>query len=162
MKRLLMTVCSVSLLAAASSLFSADEPGHPVPGYGPESYGPGYPMHRHPMPPTHGRQGPYGYAVPPRIHLEKGMYEEGYLLRVYPQGMQAEDIEVQAEGRRLRLWTEMSRQNEWQSEEPYRRSSMSSRGSIKRTISLPRDADPSKLTTSVEQGVLEIRIPWFQ
>jgi HSP20 family molecular chaperone IbpA len=163
MKRVLLTVCSVFLLAATPAVFSADEPGPPAPGYGPESYGPGYPMHRHPMPPSYGMQGPYGSAVPPRINMEKGMYEEGYLLRVYPQGMKAEDIQVQVDGRRLRLSTEMSRASEWQSEEPYyRRSSVSSRGSIKRSISLPRDADPSKLTSSVEQGVLEIRIPWYQ
>jgi HSP20 family molecular chaperone IbpA len=164
MKRLVVTVCSVFLLAATPSVFSADEPGHPTPGYGPESYAPGYPMHRHPMPPSYGGQGPYGYAVPPRINMEKGMYEEGYLLRVYPQGMKPEDIQVQADGRRLRLSTDVSRQNEWQTEEPYFRSGSSvySRGSLKRTISLPRDADSSKLTTSVEQGVLEIRIPWYQ
>ena len=95
----------------------------------------------------------------PRIHLEKARYEDGYLLRVHSESIKAEDIEVLADRGRLRLRSDMSRQSEWQSEEPYRRSRLSRRSSIARTIRLPYDADASKLTTAVKDGVLEIRIP---
>ncbi len=87
------------------------------------------------------------------------MYEDGYLLRVFTEGIRAEDIEVLAQPGRLRLGSQVTRQQEWQSDEPYHRSRVSSRGSIRRTVSLPPDADASQLTTSVQDGVLEIRIP---
>ncbi len=159
MKTSLVSAASLIWLATTSAVFAGSEGDAPPPADAPESAAP---MHGHPMPPAYGSYAPYGYAVAPGIHLEKGMYEAGYLLRVYTQGISPEDIEIQVDGRRLRLSTEVSRQGEWQSEEPYQRSSLSSRGALRRSISLPRDADASKLTTSVEQGVLEIRIPWYQ
>jgi HSP20 family molecular chaperone IbpA len=95
----------------------------------------------------------------PRIYMEKARYEDGYLLRVYTESIKAEDVEVLADRGRLRLRSDMSRQSEWQSEEPYRYSQTSRRSSIARTVPLPYDADASKLTTAVKDGVLEIRIP---
>ena len=111
------------------------------------------------MPPSYPMSRPYSYGAPPRIRLEKDRYDDGYLLRVHTQGLKAEDIQVHADGGRLRLHSEMSRQQQWRSDEPYRRSSMSSRSSIRRSVRLPYDADASKLTTSINEGVLEIRIP---
>ena len=150
MKGYLVTAGSLLLLVGASCVFAWNGSGYyPEAGYPPSWHGAGHPAHS-----------PFGYGVrAPRIHLEKTGYEDGYLLRVHTEGIKAEDIDVLAGHRRLRLRSDISRQNEWQSDEPYRRSSMSSRGSIRRTISLPYDADASKLTTAVEDGVLEIRIP---
>lgn len=159
MKGYLATAASLLLLATASPVIAADESGYPGPGYAPDSYGQEHPAHSHPVPPAQHMSRPYSYAAPPRIHLEKARYEHGYLLRVHTEGIKAEDIEVLADRGRLRLRSERSRQREWQSEQPYRRSSMSSRSSIRRTVRLPYDADASKLTTSIEEGVLEIRIP---
>jgi HSP20 family molecular chaperone IbpA len=150
MKGYLVTAGSLLLLATASCVFAWNSPGYYSDrGYARGGYGAGYPRHR-----------PFEYGIrAPRIHMEKARYEDGYLLRVQSEGIKAENIEVLADRGRLRLRSEMSRQSEWQSEEPYRRSHLSSRGSIARTIRLPYDADASKLTTTVNDGVLEIRIP---
>lgn len=150
MKGYCVTAVSLLLLAAAPCVFAWNGPDYyPEAGYAPGWYGAGHPTHR-----------PFDSVMrAPRIHVEKARYEDGYLLRVYTQGINPGDIEVVADRGRLRLRSEMSRQSEWQSEEPYRRSHLSSRGSIARTIRLPYDADASKLTTTVNDGVLEIRIP---
>ena len=161
MKRLLVTVYSVFLLAATSSVFGGNASDYPGPGYVPDPYAAEHPAHDYAVPPAHPMHGPYSYSAPPRIHVEKAMYQDGYLVRVYTRGITPEDIEVAADRGQLRLRSEMSRQK-WRSAEPYRISSTFSRGSIRRTIRLPYDADASKLTTSVVQGVLEIRIPWLQ
>ena len=159
MKNYLVTAALLALLATVSASIGADEsspPGPDVPAlYGLEATVPG-----DPVPPVDGMfRPPYPYAAPSRIYLEKARYEEGYLLRVHTTGVKAEDIQVQADRGRLRLRVERSRQGEWQSEQPYRHSSVSSRSSIRRSVRLPYDADGSRLTTSVENGVLEIRIP---
>jgi HSP20 family molecular chaperone IbpA len=149
MKGHLVTVYSVFLLAVTPCVFGDNESGYPGPGYVPDPYVAETPMHR-----------PYDYGTPARVRIEKALYEEGYLLRVYAQGITAEDIDVSvADHGRLRLRSVMSSQRDWRSENPYRRSSFSSHGSISRTIRLPYDADASKLTTTVKDGVLEIRIP---
>jgi len=156
MKGYLVTAGSLLLLAKASCVFAWNGPGnYSDRGYAPGGYGAGYPMHR---PFDYGIRSKYRIRAP-RIHLEKARYEDGYLLRVHTEGLKAEDIEVLADRGRLRLRSEMSRQSEWQSEEPYRRSHLSGRSSFARTIRLPYDADANKLTTTVEDGVLEIRIP---
>ena len=160
MRCALVTATSLLLLATVSAAVGADEPSPPGPGDVPAPYGLEQPVPGHPVPPVDGMsRPPYPYAVPSRIYLEKARYEEGYLLRVHSTGVKAEDIQVQADRGRLRLRVERSRQGEWQSEQPYRHSSVSSRSSIRRSVRLPYDADGSRLTTSVENGVLEIRIP---
>jgi HSP20 family molecular chaperone IbpA len=147
------------LLAMASAVSAGNESGYQGPDYLPEPYGLGYPARGHAVPPAHPMSRRYIYNAPARIHVQKAMYEGGYLLRVYTRGITPEDIEVIADRGRLRLRSERSRQSEWQSEMPYRRSSMSTRSSIRRTLRLPYNADATRLTTSVEEGVLEIRIP---
>lgn len=165
MKNYIITTASLILLAAALPVTAGEGSGDPGSGYVPEPvrepFGLEHPAHNHPMPPAYPVSGayPYAYAPAPRIHLEKAMYEEGYLLRVHTRGITPEDIEVVADRGRLRLRSERSRQREWQSDEPYRRSSLSSRSSVRRSARLPYDADVSKLTTRIEDGVLEIRIP---
>jgi len=158
MRCALVTARSLLLLATVSAAVGANESSHPgpdVPAYGLEQPEPGDPAPYV----DRMRRPPYPSAVPSRIYLEKARYEEGYLLRVHTTGVKAEDIQVQADRGRLRLRVDRSRQGEWQSEQPYRRSSVSSRSSIRRSVRLPYDADGSRLTTSVENGVLEIRIP---
>jgi len=147
------------LLAMASAVSAGNESSYPGPDYVPEPYGLGYPAPGHAVPPAHPMSRRYPYEAPSRIHVQKAMYEGGYLVRVYTRGITPEDIEVVADRGRLRLRSERSRQREWQSETPYRRSSMSTRSSIRRTLRLPYNADATRLTTSVEEGVLEIRIP---
>ena len=156
MKSYFITAGSLLLLATASCVFAWDGPGNYFDrGYAPGGYGGAYPTHR---PFEYGIRSKYRIRAP-RIYLEKARYEEGYLLRVHSTGVKAEDIQVQADRGRLRLRVDRSRQGEWQSEQPYRRSSVSSRSSIRRSVRLPYDADGSRLTTRVENGVLEIRIP---
>ncbi|MEN8761705.1 MAG: Hsp20/alpha crystallin family protein [Thiogranum sp.] len=156
MKGYLVTAGSLLLLATASCVFAWNGPGNYFdPEYAPGGYGGGYPMH-HPF--EYGTRSQYRIRVP-RIYMEKARYEDGYLLRVHTEGIKAEDIEVLADRGRLRLSSDTSRQNEWQSEAPYRYSRSSRRSSISRTVPLPPDADASKLTTAVKDGVLEIRIP---
>lgn len=164
MKGYLITAASLLLFSMPSFVSAGDESANPDPGYAPDPYladpyAPVPPEPGYRVPPSGSMFRPYPYAPPSRIRLQRAMYEDGYLLRVYTQGLAAEDIEVAVDRGRLRLSTDMSRQREWQSEQPYRRSSMSSRSSIRRSVRLPYDADASKLETSVEEGVLEIRIP---
>jgi len=157
MKDYLVTAGSLLLLITASCVFAWNGPGsYSDRGYAPGGYGSGYPIHR---PFEYGIGGSKYRIRAPRIHLEKARYEDGYLLRVHTEGLKAEDIEVLVDRGRLRLRSEMSRQSEWQSEEPYRYSRSSRRSSFARTVPLPYDADASKLTTAVKDGVLEIRIP---
>ena len=156
MKGYLVTAGSLLLLATASCVFAWNGPGnYSDRGYAPGGYGGAYPMHR---PFEYGIRSKYRIRAP-RIYLEKARYEDGYLLRVHSESIKAEDIEVLADRGRLRLRSDLSRQNEWQSEKPYRYSRSSRRSSIARTVPLPYDADASKLTTAVKDGVLEIRIP---
>jgi HSP20 family molecular chaperone IbpA len=167
MKGYLTSAASLLMLTTAWSVTAGDESGSTDPGYVPDPYfadpyGLEPPAHGYQAPHAHPMFRPQPYAPPARIHVQKAMYEDGYLLRVYTQGLAPEDIEVVADRGRLRLRSERSRQREWQSEQPYWRSSMSSRSSVRRSIRLPYDADGAKLTTSVEEGVLEIRIPRMQ
>jgi HSP20 family molecular chaperone IbpA len=156
MKSYFITAGSLLLLATASCVFAWDGPGNYFDrGYAPGGYGGAYPTHR---PFEYGIRSKYRIRAP-RIFLEKARYEDGYLLRVHSESIKAEDIEVLADRGRLRLRADMRRQNQWQSEEPYRYSRSSRRSSIARTVPLPYDADASKLTTAVKDGVLEIRIP---
>ena len=157
MRCALVTATSLLLFATVSAAVGADESSPPGPGDVPAPHGLEQPVPGDPYV-DRMRRPPYPYAAPSRIYLEKTRYEEGYLLRVHTTGVKAEDIQVQADRGRLRLRVDRSRQGEWQSEQPYRRSSVSSRSSIRRSVRLPYDADGSRLTTRVENGVLEIRI----
>lgn len=103
MKRLLVTVYSVFLLAATSSVFGGNESAYPGPGYVPDPYAAEHPAHDYAVPPAHPMHGPYSYSAPPRIHVEKAMYQDGYLVRVYTRGITPEDIEVAADRGQLRL-----------------------------------------------------------
>ena len=156
MKNCMVVACSVFLIALTAPALAWYESG----------YYPGPPEPPTPPEPP-GRYEPYTPPVPEhfgdrkraRVHIEKDRYEQGYLLRVYTQGIEPDDIEIRADRGRLRLRTAIAEQRDWQNQEPYRRSRLSSYTRIARSVRLPYDADPRGLETSVTDNVLEIRIP---
>jgi len=95
----------------------------------------------------------YGY----RIHIERGTYDGGYLLRVYTRGIRPQDIAVSAGRGRLWLQSQAGTRRDWQDE--HRRSRVSVSSSLRRSIPLPYDADLGKLEITVSDDLLEIRIP---
>jgi len=147
MKDIVLTVSALLLLSAATSAVAwSDHDGYPVYSGYPEGYG-------------HYRARPERPGVGYRsgVHIERGTYADGYLLRVYSRGMKPEDIQVSADRGRIRLRSEMSSQRTWQDEQ--RRSRMAGFSSFSRSIPLPRDADASRLEVTPADGVLEVRIP---
>lgn len=98
-----------------------------------------------------------GYGSRFGVHIERGTYEGGYLLRVYTRGLRPQDIEVSAERGRIRLRSEMSGQSDWQDD--YRRSRVSGYRAFTRSIPLPYDADAGKLEITAADALLEVRIP---
>lgn len=92
---------------------------------------------------------PYPPAEHVSIHIEKDRYEQGYLLRVYTEGVKPEDIQIKTDRGRLRLSVQTGQQQP----------GLAFHGSVRRSVRLPRDAVPSQLTTTSQDGVLEIRIP---
>ena len=152
MKSSLIAACSVFVFLLAAPALAWYEPGY-LPGP-PEP--PGRYERYSPMP----DRDRFVYSHRARIHLEKGRYEQGYLLRVYTEGIAPGDIEISVDRGRLRLRSAISRSHDWRNTEPYyQRSRMSSHTRIARSIRLPYDADPAGLQTEVTDEALEIRIP---
>jgi HSP20 family molecular chaperone IbpA len=147
MKNFILTVSSVLLLAAASSAAAWHDHEY-------------YPAFRE-LPDWNG-----GYQPLPgrsasssgfRVHIERGIYDGGYLLHVYTRGIRPQDIDVSVDRGRIRLRSEVSSHNSWQDE--YRRSRVSGYSTFSRIIPLPYDADAGKLEVITTDDVLEIRIP---
>lgn len=147
MKNYILAVLSVYCLAATTAAGAWHDHGQ-FPGF--RDHPGGYGEYR----PAPGRS---GFGSRTRVHVERGSYAGGYLLRVYTRGIKPQDIEVDADRGRIRLRSEMSAQRDWRDE--YRRSRMAGFSSFARSIPLPYDADASRLEVTATDEVLEIRIP---
>ena len=147
MKNHILTVFSVLFLSAATAAVAWHEHEY-FPAY--RDFTGGYGEHR-PVPDRS------RFGSRSRVHIERGTYEDGYLLRVYTRGIKPQDIEVSAERGRVRLRSEVGTRRDRQDE--YRRSRVSGYSSFTRSIPLPYDADASKLVITATDEMLEIRIP---
>lgn len=142
MKNHILTMCSVWLIAGSAAALAWHDHGY----YNSFPYQPGWMEETRP-----------GLGYRARVHVEKEVYDEGYLVRVYAVGIKPQDIEVTVDRGRLRLRTEMGARRDWQDE--YRRSRVSGYSYFSRNISLPYDADPGKMVITATDDVLEIMIP---
>ena len=77
-------------------------------------------------------------------------------LKVEIPGIEARDIDVSLDGRRLTIKGEKKQEKE-EKEEHYRRTERTY-GQFRRTIELPADVDQSKVDASYKRGVLKIEL----
>ena len=147
MKNYILTVFSVlSLTAVTAAVAWHDHEYYPAFQDLPDWYGKYRPLPNR-----------SGFGSRSSIHIERGTYEGGYLLRVYTRGIRPQDITVSAGRGRVRLQSEAGTRRDWQDE--YRRSRVSGYSSFTRSITIPYDADASKLEITASDDLLEIRIP---
>ena len=166
-------------------------PGYAAPGYGPAPAAP--PMQGYLPPPpdfpaSPGFTGPGGYdfqpppppdfSAPPGLAApERGMpgrlggplryhqsiTAEGYVLEIPLEGMKAEEIQVDVQGRSLRISrdtsTRTSREDNFDDGRGYQRSYSFSSGRTSRRLPLPPDADGAALQRQDSADQVRILIP---
>jgi HSP20 family protein len=82
---------------------------------------------------------------------------ESYVFKVELPGVTKEDIKVELQGDNLYLRGERKKEKEVKKEEYHRIERIC--GSFSRTFQLPKNADGQKITASMKDGILELRIP---
>ena len=164
-------------------------PGYAAPSYGPAPAAPpmrGYlaPPPDFPAPP--GFTGPGGYdfqpppdfSVPPGmsapklgvpshfggpLRLNQSVTAEGYVLEIPLEGMKAEEIQVDVEGRSLRISRDTSaktsREDRFDDGRGYQRSYSFSSGRTSRRLPLPPDADGAAMQRQDSADQVRILIP---
>ncbi|MEN8129259.1 MAG: Hsp20 family protein [Pseudomonadota bacterium] len=141
----LITILSTLILVGLGNSLQAEWP---------DRYGPGY-YQRPPLPSS------AGYRQQGRMHIEKGMNEEGYQLRIHASGdINPESIHVGIQGNSILIENDQSLQREERNEGGYYSYSRSSRN-FRRRISIPRNADIENMQRSVEAGVITITLPFL-
>jgi HSP20 family protein len=95
-------------------------------------------------------ESPPGNWVP---RVETYRKENEYVVRVDLPGVDPKDVTVQAEGNVLSITGER------RAEETGREYRETFYGKFERTLALPQDVEPDKITARYEHGVLEIRVP---
>jgi len=98
-----------------------------------------------------------GYYASGSLRVQTGMTGDGYYVRVYPEGFRPEDVQVYVRGNRLVLQT--SQDNYYRSTAPDAHSNAQWRMRLRRQLRLPYDADWTRMTTSTDNGILDIYIP---
>jgi HSP20 family molecular chaperone IbpA len=98
-----------------------------------------------------------GYYASGSLRVQTGMTGDGYYVRVYPEGFRPEDVQVYVRGNRLVLQT--SQVNYYRSTGPDARSNAQWHMRLRRQLPLPYDADWTRMSTSTDNGVLDIYIP---
>ena len=91
------------------------------------------------------------------IRIHTGMTEDGYYARAYLDGLNPEDIEVFI--RRNRLVLQTARNDRYEYHDAGNRSVKRWAMRFRKQLRLPYDADPTRMTRSVENGILEIYLP---
>jgi HSP20 family protein len=95
-----------------------------------------------------------GSWVPPVDVVEE---KDAILVSAELPGLRAEDVEIQYENGVLVLRGQRTFQQE-SSERTYHRVERAY-GTFVRSFTLPRSADPDKITASFQNGLLEVRVP---
>jgi HSP20 family molecular chaperone IbpA len=91
------------------------------------------------------------------LRVEKGMTGDGYYVRAWLDGLRPEDVQVYLQRNRLVLQTTQG--------DRYGQHNLNARRgshwqmSFRRQLRLPYDADATRMTTSTENGIIEIYIP---
>ena len=173
------------LVLLAPPLALAQTPA--APGYGPASPPmQGYPPPLPDFPAPPGFMGPGGYdfqpppdfSVPPGmsapklgvpshfggpLRLNQSVTAEGYVLEIPLEGMKAEEIQVDVQGRSLRITrdtsTRTSREDNFDDGRGYQRSYSFSSGRTSRRLPLPPDADGAALQRQDSADQVRILIP---
>ena len=93
-----------------------------------------------------------------RVFIEQARSRAGYQVKIHLAGWKPEDVRIDRNRRSLRIAVgsayERQRHNDRGSVIRYR-----SRGSLSRTLTLPRDADLSAMTHRFDNGVVTLEIP---
>ena len=173
------------LVLLAPPLALAQTPA--APGYGPASPPmQGYPPPLPDFPAPPGFMGPGGYdfqpppdfSVPPGmsapklgvpshfggpLRLNQSVTAEGYVLEIPLEGMKAEEIQVDVEGRSLRISRDTSaktsREDRFDDGRGYQRSYSFSSGRTSRRLPLPPDADGAAMQRQDSADQVRILIP---
>jgi HSP20 family molecular chaperone IbpA len=136
-------------LLLASILFAALLP---VTAWG---YGyPDYPDSRNYLPRA-GSAGGSHYSG--SVRLQKGMTADGYYVRVYLGGLRPEDVQVFPILNRLVL--QVARGDRQGLYSPGGRGTSRWQMRYRKQLRLPYDADMKRITTSTQDGIMEIHIP---
>lgn len=85
------------------------------------------------------------------------MTRDGYYVRAYTEGLAPEDIQVYL--RRNRLVLQVAQSDRYGLRDPGARSSSQWQMRVRKQLRLPYDADVTGMTTSTDNGILEIFIP---
>jgi HSP20 family molecular chaperone IbpA len=98
------------------------------------------------------------YATGPNMHIETESQDDSYFIIVHLMGYPPEDIGISVDpGNNLVLYSTRSEEHQDQAEGFYRR--MTSVQRFSRRLSLPWDADTSRMTRVNKEGTIELTIP---
>jgi HSP20 family molecular chaperone IbpA len=162
-----LTLIALPLLAQTYSppgTSERQEPELPMPSpfsYLPPSF-PSIPPSLGPPPPYPSLVPPFGpassYATGPNMRIETGSRDDSYFIIVHLMNYPPEDIGISvAPGNNLVLYSTRSEEHQDQAEGFYRR--MTSVQQFSRRLSLPGDADASRMTRVNKEGKVELTIP---
>ncbi|MGB5716209.1 MAG: Hsp20/alpha crystallin family protein [Gammaproteobacteria bacterium] len=98
-----------------------------------------------------------GHHFSGSFRLQTGMTGDGYYVRAYIKGLAPEDIQVYL--RRNRLVLQVAQSDQHGLRDPGARSSSQWQMRVRKQLRLPYDADVTGMTTSTDNGILEIYIP---
>jgi HSP20 family molecular chaperone IbpA len=105
--------------------------------------------------PYAGSEGSHHYSG--SLRLQKGMTEDGYYVRAHIEGLRPEDVQIYL--RRNRLVLQITQGDKYGLYYPDTRRSSLWQMRFRRQLRLPYDADGTRMTTSTENGIMEIYIP---
>ena len=96
----------------------------------------------------------HGVGLAPYVRVEDYVDEGYYVLRAELPGIDPEkDVEITVENHLLSIRGERREETKEKNRREFHY------GSFRRTLELPRTADPDKITASYSDGVLEVRVP---
>jgi HSP20 family molecular chaperone IbpA len=98
-----------------------------------------------------------GHHFSGSFRLQTDMTGDGYYVRAYTEGLAPEDIQVNL--RRNRLVLQVAHSDRYGLRDPGARSSSQWQMRVRKQLRLPYDADVTGMTTSTDNGILEIFIP---
>ena len=100
---------------------------------------------------------PAGYRYHSGVRFETGMSEDGYYLKVYLEGISPEQVQVFVQ--RNTLVVQSAQSHEYGAQDPSAFRLARSQSAFRKRLRLPYDADPSRMETRAENGILVIDIP---